>query len=210
MGHGTVAAAGAASACSACCARSRLCRARSASPRRAWSFVFRTQRPGYAGSSSESRSRDCKAPRGSSRVAWAAAIANRASASLGSSLRRSRAICMMRESLRALSSWDSRTLPSAATPATAPPLGDSRTTCIPVSVISRTRNVGSGVVSLRWRTPIFRRIRSPLRVRSISITPSKGWRSVVTSGPECMSFSSSTRLVNPCRSNFLFALCAKA
>src|SRR5437660_239487 len=113
IGQGTVDTAPFVSGSSTWSARRRLCRARSASPRRACSFVFRTQSPGYAGSSSASRSRDWSAARGSSRVAWAAAIANRASESFGFILSRSLAICMMRESRRARSSWDSRTAPSA-------------------------------------------------------------------------------------------------
>ena len=46
IGHGTVGPATFAASSSASSARRRLCRARSACPRRAWSFVFRTQRPG--------------------------------------------------------------------------------------------------------------------------------------------------------------------
>ena len=52
--------------------------------------------------------------------------------------------------------------------------GASRTMRRPSSDISRTRNAVSGVVSFRWRTPIFRTISSPRRTRSSSITPSKG------------------------------------
>src|SRR5947209_5378753 len=161
IGQGTVDTAPFVSGSSTWSARRRLCRARSASPRRACSFVFRTQSPGYAGSSSASRSRDCSAARGSSRVAWAAAIANKASESFGFILSRSLAICMMRECRRARSSWDSRTAPSAgSTEEVADGLGVSRTNRIQDSVTSRNRYVGSDRQSLRSLLPIDRVLHS--------------------------------------------------